>query len=76
MCRELIELGCCPTQRYDWTTGPNFNKDAKNVVNRRRQIDYSDFNQFRKDLSEIVWMEEIELEDGLAKLKYSATVLP
>ena len=34
VCGELIELGCCPTQRYDWTTRPNFNKDAKNMVNR------------------------------------------
>ena len=67
VCGELIELGICPTKSYEWTTGPNFNKDAKNVVNRRREIDYSDFNQFRKDLSEIALLEEIELEDGLGK---------
>ena len=67
MCGELIELGICPTRSYQWTNGTNFNKDAKNVLNRRREIDYSDFNQFRKDLSEIALMDEIELEDGLGK---------
>ena len=64
---ELKELGICPSRNYVVTTLPNYNEDAKNMVNRRRQIDYSDFDQFRKDLNEIVLMEVIELEDGLGK---------
>ena len=67
VCGELIEIGICPTKSYEWTNGTNFNKDAKDVLKRRRDMDYSDFNQFKKDISEIALMEEIELEDGLGK---------
>ena len=64
---ELKEVGICPRQNYILTTLPQYNEDAKNIVNRRRQINYSNFDQFRKDLNEIALMEVIELEDGLGK---------
>ena len=64
---ELKEVGICPRQNYVVTTLPQYNQDAKNIVNRRRQINYSNFDQFRKDLNEIALMEVIELEDRLDK---------
>ena len=64
---ELKQVGICPRQNYVVTTLPQYNQDAKNIVNRRRQINYSNFDQFRKDLNEIALMEVIELEDGLGK---------
>ena len=64
---ELKQVGICPRQNYVVTTLDQYNQDAKNIVKRRRQITYSNFNQFRKDLSEIAVMEVIRLDDGLGK---------
>ena len=64
---ELIQVGMCPRQNYKVTTLPKYNTDAKNIIKRRRYMTYSDFDQFRKDLSEMAVMEVIKLDDGLGK---------
>ena len=61
---ELKQVGISPRQCYVVTTREKFNEDAKKIVKRRQQIDYSDFDEFRNDLQQIALMEVIELEDG------------
>ena len=61
---ELKQVGICPRQGYIVTTREKFNEDAKKIVKRRQNIDYSNFNEFRNDLHQIALMEVIELEDG------------
>ena len=71
MSGKLKEVGICPRQSYVITTLEKFAEDGKKMVRRRQNIDYSDFDEFRNDLSQISLMEVIELE--AEKLKFSAT---
>merc|ERR1712082_496090 len=64
---ELIQVGMCPRQNYKVTTPAKYNTDCKNIIKRRRYMTYSDFNQFRNDLSEMAVMEVIKLDDGVGK---------
>ena len=64
---ELKQVGMCPRQNYKVTTLPKYNTDAKNIIKRRRYMTYSDFDQFRKDLSDLAVMEVIRLNDGLGR---------
>ena len=64
MSGNLKEVGICPRQSYVITTLQKFNEDGKKMVKRRQNIDYSDFDEFRNDLSQISLMEVIELEAG------------
>ena len=61
---ELKQVSISPRQGYIVTTREKFNEDAKKIVKRRQNIDYSNFDEFRKDLHQIALMEVIELEDG------------
>ena len=61
---ELKQVGISPRQGYVVTTREKFNEDAKKIVKRRQNIDYSNFDEFRHDLHQIAMMEVIELEDG------------
>ena len=56
---KFLEVGMCPKQNYKFTTEAQYNTDCKNIIKRRRYLTYSDFNQFRKDLSELAVMEVI-----------------
>ena len=56
---KILEVGMCPKQNYKFTTEKQYNTDCKNIIKRRRYLTYSDFNQFRKDLSELAVMEVI-----------------
>ena len=65
---ELIEVGMCPRQNYKVTTSSaKYNIDCKNIIKRRRYMTYSDFDQFRNNLSEMAVMEVIKLDDGVGK---------
>ena len=64
---ELIEVGTCPRQNYKVTTSAKYKTDCKNIIKRRQYLTYSDFDQFRNDLSEMAVMEVIKLDDGVGK---------
>ena len=64
---QLIEVGTCPRQNYKVTTSAKYKTDCKIIIKRRRYLTYSDFDQFRKDLSELAVMEVIRLNDGLGR---------
>ena len=64
---KLVEVGMCPKQKYEFISKAQYNTDCKNVIKRRRFMTYSDFDQFRKDLSEMAVMEVIKLDDGVGK---------
>lgn len=72
---KLIEVGMCPKQNYNFTTKAQYNTDCKNVIKRRRYMTYSDFDQFRKDLSEMAVMEVIKLDDGVGKKEFFCNCL-
>ena len=63
---QLLEVGTCPRQNYKVTTLPKYITDSKNILKRRRYMNYSDFDQFQKDLSEMVVMEVIKLDDRVS----------
>ena len=62
---KLIQVGTCPRQSYKVTTFAKYETDCKNIIKRRRYLTYSDFDQFRNDLSEMAVMEVIKLDDGV-----------
>ena len=64
---KLIQVGTCPRQNYKVTTSAKYETDCKNIIKRRRYLTYSDFDQFRNDLSEMAVMEVIKLDDGVGK---------
>ena len=64
---KFLEVGMCPKQSYKFTTEKQYNMDCKNIIKRRRYLTYSDFDQFRKDLSDLAVMEVIRLNDGLGR---------
>ena len=67
---KLLEVGMVPRQNYNFTTKAQYNTDCKNVIKRRRYMTYSDFDQFRKDLSEMAVMEVIKLDDRVGKKQF------
>ena len=54
---KLVEVGICPKQKYEFISKAQYNTDCKNIIKRRRYLTYSDFEQFRKDSSELAVIE-------------------
>ena len=62
---KLIQVGTCPRLSYKVTNVAKYETHCTNIIKRRRYLTYSDFDQFRIDLSEMVIMEVIKLDDGV-----------
>ena len=62
---KLMQVGTCPRLSYEVTNVAEYETHCKNIIKRRRFLTYSDFDQFQIDLSEMVIMEVIKLDDGV-----------